>query len=324
MNQCLRWIRRLAPMLVLAVAGAASAQGYPNRPVKIIVPFAAGSGSDIYARMIAEDWRTEMNQSFLVDNKAGGSAVIGTLQAAKSPPDGYTLLIATNTGHSANSALFKKLPYDPVADFTGIGRVLNMPYVLVVPKGSPLNSVAALIEKARAKPNSMNYAFGNSSGQVLSAEFSRQAKIATTAVAYKSMPPAMTDLIGGQVDYLFADVGSALPFLKAGTIKALGFSLLTRASQLPDVPAIAETPGMAGFELTSWVGLVGPAGMPAEVVEKLNAQLRKTLAKPEIRDKLVGMGAEVTPSSPAQMDQYVKDQLASWGTKIRNAGIEPQ
>jgi tripartite-type tricarboxylate transporter receptor subunit TctC len=319
-----QWLRRLAPLLLAATACVAAAQSYPSRPIKIVVPFAAGSGSDIYARLIAEDWRVDLNQSVVIENKAGGSAMIGTQQVAKSAPDGYTLLVATNTGHSANSAMFKKLPYDPVADFTGIGRVLNMPYVLVVPKDSPITSVANLIQRARAKPASINYGYGNSSGQVLAAEFARQARISTTGVAYKSMPPAMTDLIGGQVDYLFADVSSALPFLKAGTIKALGFSLLNRSRQLPDVPAIAETPGMEGFELTSWVGLLSPAGTPPQVVSTLNAQLRKTLAKPEIRDKLIGMGAEVTPSSPAEMDQFVKDQLASWGTKIRNAGIEPQ
>ena len=134
----------------------------------------------------------------------------------------------------------------------------------------------------------------------------------------------MTDLIGGQVDCLFADVSTALPHLQAGTIKALGFSLEKRSAQLPNIPSIAETPGMAGFELTSWVGLVGPAGMPPEIVERLNAQLRRTLAKPEIRDKLVGMGAEIVPSSSLEMEQLVKQQLASWGTKIRNAGIMPE
>ncbi len=325
MNRSLAFFRRFSAALLLGAAAVASAQqAYPARPVKIVVPFAAGSGSDLYARLIAEDWRVDLGQTFTIDNRGGGSAVIGTQLVAKAPPDGYTLLIATNTGHSANPAMFKKLPYDPVADFTGVGRVLNMPYVLVVPKGSPITSVGNLIERARAKPNAVNYAYGNSSGQVLAADFSRQANIATTGVAYKSMPPAMTDLIGGQVDYLFADVSSALPFMKSGAIKALGFSLLKRSPQMPDVPSIAETPGMEGFELTSWVGLVAPAGTPPAVVSTLSAQLRKTLAKPEVRDKLIGYGAEVTPSSPAEMDQYVKDQLASWGAKIRSAGIEPQ
>ena len=318
------WLAATLATAALFGAGPAAAQGYPSRPVRIIVPFAAGSGSDVYARLIAEDFGTAFNQTFLVDNRAGASAQIGTLAVAKSAPDGYTLLIATNTAHSANPALFKKLPYEPVTDFSGVGRVLYMPYLLVVPKSSPFNSVAALIARARSAPNTLNYGYGNSSGQVASAEFSHQARIVSTGVAYKSLPPALTDLIGGQLDYVFVDVSTALPHLKSGRIKALGFSLAKRSAQLPDVPAIAETPGMAAFELMSWVGLVAPAGLPADVLERLNTQLRRTLAKPEVRDKLIAMGAEVAPSTPAEMDEFMRQQLASWGSKIRNAGITPE
>ena len=318
-----RWHALLA-MLCVAACGTAAAQGYPNRPVKIVVPFAAGSGSDVYARLIAEDFSAAFKQTFIVDNRPGASAQIGTAAVAKAPPDGYTLLIATNTGHSANPALFKTLPYDPVKDFSAIGRILYMPYLLVVPKASPFDSVAKLVERSRTAPNSLNYGFGNSSGQVASAEFTHLAQIKSTAVAYKSLPPALTDLIGGQLDYLFVDVSTAQQHLQSGRIKALGFSLRERSAQLPDVPAIAETPGLAAFELTSWVGMVGPAGMPADIVERLNTQLRRTLAKPEVRDKLVALGAEVVPSTAAEMDAFVKQQLQSWGNKIRNAGITPE
>ena len=316
----------LLTLLALGVAtglasNASHAQAYPNRPVKIVVPFAAGSGSDAYARLIAEDMGAALSQTFIVENKAGASAQIGTQAVARAPADGYTLLIATNTGHSANPSLFKKLPYEPLSDFSAIGRILYMPYLLIVPKASPLQSVAGLIEHARAAPNSMNYGFGNSSSQVIGADFLRQAKIVSTGVAYKSMPPALTDLIGGQLDYLFIDVTTAQTQLKSGRVKALGFSLAKRSAQLPDVPAIAETAGLAGFELTSWVGLVGPAGMPTEVVEKLSTQLRRTLNKPEVRDKLIAMGAEVVPSSAAEMDEFMRQQLQSWTSKIRAAGI---
>lgn len=308
----------------LLVAGSAAAQGYPNRPVRIVVPFAAGSGSDVYARLIAEDFSTAFGQTFLVDNRPGASAQIGTLAVAKAAPDGYTLLVATNTAHSANPALFKKLPYEPLTDFTAISRVLLMPYLLVVPKNSPFNSVASLIARARSAPNTLNYGYGNSSGQVAAAEFSHQAHIVATAVAYKSLPPALTDLIGGQLDYTFVDVSTALPQLKSGRIRAIGFSLAKRSPQLPDVPAIAETPGMAAFELMSWVGLLAPAGLPADVQERLNTQLRRTLSKPEVRDKLIALGAELAPSTPAEMDEFMRQQLASWGTKIRSAGITPE
>lgn len=321
-------MRQTIGLLALMILGlgstAAHAQAYPNRPVKIIVPFAAGSGSDVYARLIAEDMSTAFNQNFIVENRAGASAQIGTLAGARAPADGYTLLIATNTGHSANPALFKKLPYDPLTDFTPIGRILYMPYLLLVPKASPYQSVAGLIEGAKAAPNSLNYGVGNSSSQVISAEFSRQAQFVATGVTYKSMPPALTDLLGGQLNYLFIDVTTAQTQLKSGRVKVLGFSLAKRSAQMPDVPAIAETPGLAGFEITSWVGLVGPAGLPAEVVQRLNTQLQRTLAKPEIRDKLIALGAEVVPSSAAEMELFMRQQLHSWTSKIRNAGILPE
>jgi tripartite-type tricarboxylate transporter receptor subunit TctC len=321
-------MRRLAnlwSLLLLALASStATAQAYPNRPVKIIVPFAAGSGSDVYARLIAEDMGAALNQNFIVENRAGASAQIGTLAGARAPADGYTLLIATNTGHSANPSLFKKLPYDPLTDFTPIGRILYMPYLLLVPKASPIQSVAGLIEAAKTSPSVLNYGYGNSTSQVISAEFSRQAKIVSTGVAYKSMPPALTDLLGGQLDYLFIDVTTAQTQLKSGSVKVIGFSLAKRSAQLPEVPAIAETAGLAGFEITSWVGLVGPAGLPADVVQRLNAQLQRTLAKPEIREKLIALGAEVVPSSAAEMDQFMRQQLQSWSSKIRNAGILPE
>ncbi len=305
----------------LAACMAASARDYPNKPVKIVVSFPAGSGSDVYTRLIAEDFRADMNQSFVVENRPGASAQIGSAYVAKSAPDGYTLLMTSNTAHAANPSLFKTLPYDPVADFTGIGRVLYMPYVLVVAKNSPINSGMDLLDRARAKPSSLSYGYGNSSAQVLSAAFSRQAQITSVAVPYKSGPATLTDLIGGHVDYVFSDVSSALSHLQAGSIRAIGFSLLQRSPQLPNVPAIAETPGMEGFELTSWVGLLAPAGTPRHIVDKLSAQLRKTLTKPHVRDKLIGLGAEVVPSSPAEMDEFVKQQLVSWGSKIRAAGI---
>jgi tripartite-type tricarboxylate transporter receptor subunit TctC len=309
----------------LAACMGALAQDYPNRPVKIVVSFPAGSGSDTYARLIAEDFRADLNQSVVVENRPGASAQIGSTYVAKSAPDGYTLLLTSNTAHAANPSLFKTLTYDPVADFTGVGRVLYMPYVLVVRKNSPITSVKDLIDRARAKPDSLSYGYGNSSGQVLSVAFTRQAKITSVAVPYKGVPAAMSDLLGGHVDYVFSDVTTALPHLQpSGGLRAVGFTLLQRSPQLPNVPAIAETPGMEGFELTSWVGLLAPAGTPRPIVDKLNAQLRKTLAKPQVRDKLIAVGAEVVPSSPAEMDEFVKQQLLSWGSKIRAAGIQPE
>jgi tripartite-type tricarboxylate transporter receptor subunit TctC len=170
----------------------------------------------------------------------------------------------------------------------------------------------------------MNYGYGNSTSQLAGAAFVRQGQIDATAVAYKSMPPSMTDLMAGRLDFLFVDLTSAQGFLKSGQLKPIGFSLEKRSAQRPDLPAIAETPGFAGYEVTSWVGIVGPAGIPRDIVERLNTELRKTLAKPEIRAKLEEMGAEVASSTPQEMDQFVRQQLDRWGSQIRAAGIQPE
>ncbi len=316
--------RLLFAAAALAAACSAFAQSYPNRPVKIVVAFAAGSGSDIIARILAEDLRLAFNQPFFIENKPGASAQIAAEYVAKSPPDGYTLFATSNTAHSANPFLFKTLRYDPVRDFTSITRVLYLPYVLAVPPSSPLRSVGDLVARARANPGKMNYGFGNSTSQVAGASFVRQGKFDATAVAYKSMPPAMTDLIAGRLDFLFVDLTSAQGYLKSGQIRPIAFSLEKRSAQMASLPAVAETPGFEGYEVTSWVGIVGPAGMPREIVERLNTELRRTLEKQEVREKLQAMGSEVASSTPEEMDQFVRQQLDSWRNKIRDAGIQPE
>ena len=317
-------MKLLFAVLAAIAAGGALAQPYPNRPVKIVVSFAAGSGSDIIARVLAEDLRGAFNHPFVVENKPGASAQIAAEYVAKSPPDGYTLFATSNTAHSANPFLFKTLRYDPVKDFTSITRVLYLPYVLVVPPSSPIRNVSELVARARANPGKMNYGYGNSTSQLAGAAFVRQGKIDATAVAYKSMPPSMTDLMAGRLDFLFVDLTSAQGFLKSGQLKPIGFSLEKRSAQRPDLPAIAATPGFAGYEVTSWVGIVGPAGIPRDIVERLNTELRKSLAKPEIRARLEEMGAEVASSTPQEMDQFVRQQLDRWGSQIRAAGIQPE
>ena len=319
------WYRGTLPAALLALmCGSVAAQPYPNRPVKLVVSFAAGSGSDIIARILADDLRHAFNQPILVENKPGASAQIAAEYVAKSPPDGYTLFVTSNTAHSANPFLFKTLRYDPVRDFTPITRVLSLPYVLVVPPTSPLRSVADLVARAGANPGKLNYGYGNSTSQVAGASFIRQGRIDAAAVAYKSMPPAMTDLMGGRLDFLFVDLTSAQGFLKSGHLRPIGFSLEKRSAQQADLPAIAETAGFAGYEVTSWVGIVGPAGIPRDIVLRINADLRRTLARPEVREKLVAMGGEVASSTPEEMDQFIRTQLDSWRGKIRDAGIQPE
>lgn len=316
--------RKWAILTGLVLAQAVSAQGYPNRPVKLVVAFGPGSGSDLFGRILADELRLAFNQSFVVDNKPGGSAQIAAELVANSPPDGYTLFLTTNTAHSANPFLFKKLNYDPLRDFTSIARVLYVPYLLVTEPNSKIASVRDLVEQARAQPGKLNYGYGNSTSQVAGAAFTRQGVMQAAAVPYKSMPPAITDLIAGRLDFVFVDLASGQTFLKSGRLKPIAFTLESRSTLFPDVPTIAETPGFQGFEVISWVGVVGPAGMAKDTVDRLSTQIQRALHKPEVRERLAALGAEAAPSTPEEMDRFVRQQLDSWRTKIRDAGIQPE
>jgi tripartite-type tricarboxylate transporter receptor subunit TctC len=311
-------------VMCLLAAGSALAQVYPARPVRIVVPFAAGSGTDIVARITAEELGRGLGGSFLVDNKPGASAQIAAEFVAKSAPDGYTLFLTTNTSHSANPFLFKKLPYDPIKDFTPVGRTIFLPFILAVDPKLPVKSVAELVAYARANPGKLSYAYGNSTGQVAGATLARIGRIDTIAVPYKSTPPAMTDIIGGSVAYMFVDLAASRSQVQAGKLRPIAVSTEKRSALLPEVPAVAETPGFAGFDLTSWGGMLGPAGMPREIVDKLNAELKKIYARPDVRERLGPIGAEPATNSPEEMAVFLKEQLQSWGRKIKDAGIEPE
>lgn len=319
----LKWMRPLLSIVVLlAVAPVALGQPYPSKPVKIIIPFGPGSATDIVARMLAEELRAAMGQPFIVDNKPGASAQIATEQVAKSAPDGYTLLLTTNTGHSANPYLFKKLPYDPVRDFTPLARVCYFPFVLAVDAKLPIRTVAELIAYAKASP--IGYAYGNSTGQVAGAAFNNLAQLNATPVPYKSTPQALTDVVGGQVAFMFVDLASSQPFSKSGRLRSLAVSTETRSALAPDLPTLKEAAGIEGFDLSAWVGLFGPAGMRPELVTRISDEMQKILAKPEIRARLEGMGGEVAPGSASELGVFVTRQLEVWGKKVRDAGIQPE
>jgi len=317
-------LRILAAGAAVLVSGAALAQAYPSKPVKIVVPFAAGSGTDIVARITAEELGKALGGSFVVDNKPGASAQIAAEFVAKAAPDGYTLFITTNTSHSANPSLFKKLPYDPIKDFTPVARTIYLPFTLVVDPKLPIKSVTELVAYAKASPGKVSYAYGNSTGQVAGATLSQMGRIDTIAVPYKSTPPAMTDIIGGSVAYMFVDLAAGRAQMQAGKLRPIAVSTEKRSTLLPDVPAVAETPGFAGFDLTSWGGMLAPAGMPRDIVDKLNAELRKIYARADVRERLGPIGAEPNTSSPEEMAEFLKVQLASWSKKIKDAGIQPE
>ena len=313
-----------AALIGASFASSAISQPYPNKPVRIVVPFAAGSATDIVARLLADELRGAFDQSFIVDDKPGASARIGAEAVAKAPPDGYTLLVTTNTSHSANPHLFKKLSYDPIKDFAPVGGIMNIPVIVVVNPKLPVNSLKELIEYARARPGKVSYGYGNSIGQVTGAAFAKAAGIDVIATPYKSSPQAMTDLLGEQIVYAVTDMAAGQALVNTGKLRALAVSTEKRSSLMPDLPTMSETPALAGFELVAWVAMFAPAGTPPEIVNRLSVEVNKALAKPDVRARIAGFAAEVTPSTPEQLGVFVKDQLVSWGKRIKDAGIEAE
>lgn len=318
-------IRVLFTALALALVPAlAAAQAYPNGSVRIVVPFAAGSATDIVARLIAEEFRSEFSQSFVIDNKPGGSAQIGAEIVARAPADGYTLFMTTNTSHSANPHLFKKLNYDPIKDFAPVANVMRIPVIIIINPSSSVRTLSDLVSHIKANPGKVSFGFGNSIGQVVGASVARRAGLDVISVPYKSTPQAIADTVGGQLGYAVADMASAQAFVNNGKLRALGVSSLKRSSLMPDLPAISETPGLEGFEVIAWIALFAPAGTPKDIVDRLNSVVRRGLEKPAIREKIAGFAAEPAPGSPEDLARFVREQLASWGRSIREAGIQAE
>ncbi len=325
--------RRLAQTFMLmasamAIAGAlqpAHAQGaYPNKPVKLIIGFGPGSGTDILARMIAEELRVALGQPFIVDNRPGASAQIAASAVAKSTADGYTLFLTSNSSHSVNPHMFKKLPYDPIADFTPIGGIAYFPFILAVNASLPVKTPQEFVAYARANKGKLNYAYGTPTVQIPAEALNRLENLEATGIPYKSSPAAMTDVIGGQAQFIVVDLASARPHLQSGRLRALAVTTSKRSTLAPDLPTIEETLGLRDFDLAAWTGLFGPAALPKEVVDKLSSTLLQILAKPEVRERIVAFGAEPTPSDVPTFTALVKRQLEVWGRKVADAGIQPE
>ncbi len=316
--------RGLAGASLALLAGTAAAQAYPNKPIKLVLSFGPGSGSDAIARILTEDMSKAIGQPIIIDYKPGAAGAIAAEYVAHAPPDGYTILLTTTTVHSINPHIFKKLSYDPLKDFTSVGRMLELPMVLAVPGDSKINTLKDLLDFAKANPGKLNFGYGNSTSQVAGSALRTQAGLTMTGVAYKSAPQVTTDLLGSRLDFAFLDLGSSLQLLKAGKLKPIAFSTPKRSSLLPSVATLAEDPGFAGFDVGSWVGIVGPAGMPRDIVAKLNSEITRTLNKPEIRERYAAISCDVSPSTAEAMDSFVKLQYENWRGKIRDAGIQPE
>jgi len=307
---------------VLAAAAAFS-QTYPAAPVTLVVPFAAGSGTDAVARIVGRKLSERLKQPVLIDNKAGANGQIAAQIVARAKPDGYTLLMTTNTSHSANPSLVRNLSYDPIKDFTPIARVGELPFALVVNKNDPATSLKDWIERVKRNPGKNSYATPNSTSLVASETIKRIAGLDVVEIPYKSSPQALTDLIGGSIQMYLVDLGSGMGMIKAGTVRVLGVTTKEPLKAVPGAPPIASV--VPGFDLTSWNGIFGPAGMSKPVTDKLNTELQAVLADKEVQERLNQIGFEIWPTkTPEEFTKYVADQLAHWAELIKQAGIPMQ
>lgn len=302
---------------------AQAADSYPSRPIRLVVPFAAGSGTDAVARITAKELGDALGQNVVVDNRPGANGAIAAELVAQAAPDGYTLFMTTNTTHSANPSLMKKLPYDPIKDFTPVARMGNLPFMLVINPKLPVKTVGELIAYAKAHPG-MSYASGNSTGIVSGATLGRMANIDLLHVPYKSTPPAMTDVIAGQVPMMFVDVAAGIANVKAGKMRALAVTTAQRSRLLPDLPPIADTPELKGFDITSWNGVFAPAKTPQPIVERLNRELSKIASSKEVAPKFEALGFEAFGQTPQQFTAFVGSELVKWNKLVKDAGIQPE
>jgi len=306
-------------------APAVSAQDYPSRPVMVIVPQPPGGGTDIITRIMANQLTTQLGQTFVVDNRTGAGTVVGTVAAAKANPDGYTLLAGLNANMAVNSSLYAKLDYDPIRDFTPVGMMAEFPFVLVVSADFPAHSVKELIALAKAKPGEINYASaGNGSGQHLSMElFKLMTGTNLTHVPYRGAAPAYTDVIAGRTPVFIDNLASALGQIKGGKVRALAVTSAKRSPALPDVPTIAES-GVPGYENNVWFGLWAPKNTPQPILAKLNAELKKALADPSVRERITKDAGAPMDTPLAAIEPMVKAEIAKWTDVVKRANISVQ
>ena len=318
------WIKALLALSMVLALNLASAQVWPARPVKLIVPVGAGSFGDILARMMAEEMQLVFKQPFVVENRPGATGMIAADFVAKQAADGYTLLVMTNSAHSANPHLFKKMSYEPVKGFTAIARVCYVPFVLMVAHDSPIRSIEDLLARGKATPGKLTYGHSNSTSQVAGAAFNTLSGINATGVAYKASPQALTELVSGRLDFIFNDAGSSAALIKAGRLRPIAVTSASRSALFPDLPTVAEGARMTGFSVAAWAGIGGPAGMPDDIAKKIGDVVIDLTRRATFQERLAAMGAEPAPARSDEFVTYLHQQLDLWGQKVRQAGIEKE
>lgn len=309
-------------LIACAISLSLAAADYPTRPVRVIVPFGAGSATDVVARTIGQNLAEVLGQAMVIDNRAGANGTIGAELAAKSPKDGYTLLMSTNTPSAAAPSLMKKINYDPVKDFSPIARIGTIAFVLVANPSLPAKSIKELIALAKQQPGKLTAGSGSAGSLVPVFMLQQMASIELNHVPYKSIPPALTDVMSGQINMVYADMVTGAPQVKTGKVRALGVTSKKRDPLLPDVPAIAET--VKDFELIAWFALFAPAGTPSVIVDRLANESAKILARSDVRERFAVMGIQVAPMAPAELGEFQKSELAKWAKLAKAANIIPE
>ena len=306
----------------VSIAGLAHAQSWPTKQIKFIVPYPPGGGTDVIARIVQEPLSKELGQQVIIDNRGGAGGSIGSALAAQSPSDGYTVLF-TLSSHTINPAIYTKLPFDTEKDFSSVVTVASLPQILVANPNFPAKTVKEIIEMAKAKPGSISYAsVGNGSpGHLAGAMMASDAGVEMTHIPYRGGGPAVTDVIAGQVPLLWVSIPAAAQFVKAGKLRALAVSTVKRSAVFPDVPTMVES-GFKGFEVDSWYAMFVPAKTPQAIIDRINKAAVNVLAQSDVKEKLLGQGAEAVGDSPAQLSGVVKKEIAKWKQVVKSANIK--
>jgi tripartite-type tricarboxylate transporter receptor subunit TctC len=317
-------LRRVAAIAAaVLVAGGALAQDYPGRAITLVVPFAVGSGIDPTARIIADELGRSLKQPVVIDYKPGANGAIAAGAVARATPDGYTIFMTTVSTHSANPNLLKSIPYDPVRDFAPLSRVGNLPFMLVVDPKIAAASVPEFVAYVKANPGRLSYASTNAIGLLAGATLKRMADLDLVHVPYRSSPQALNDVMTGRVAMMFVDFALGWPQAKAGNVRALAVTTKERSALLPDIPSMTEA-GLPAFDLIPWNAIFAPANTPRPIVQRLNAELRRIISDPKVKERLAGLGFDAFASTPEELDAFVREDLAKWTKWVREAGIEPE